>query len=154
MRPAVPVYVYQHQEFICKAPALKIAAQLADTSPSFVRKLMDENRCTPDGYFFSLKELTQDEIDNIPDSYKKKQKIERRTADECYKKVNNQEYEVDCKDGQVTYVPRKKKDKIRMLRLLIKKIAADRWRIIDQRMATLEQQGIRELLDSLENEKS
>lgn len=150
MKKPIPVYCYQHKEFVTKAPSLQGAAILADTSVTSVRKIINQDiDCTRDGWVFSLEELTPEEMEHMPDSHQEKQKL-TRVGKQCRKDVENQSYEVSCNDGKVLFLPAARKDRITLLRKFIYTKLHDRWMLIPHRVATLEKQMARELLDSLE----
>lgn len=65
------------------------------------------------------------------------------------KNVDRQNYEVDCKKGNVTYIPRNKAEKKQLLRNLVFLKLHERWMKVPSSIATLERQTIRELIDSL-----
>lgn len=150
MKNPIPVYVYQHQEFICKAPSVAMAASMADTSATTARGILNGKlRCTRDGYYFSYDELTDEQIREIPDAYQDKHRITRVNGSKCAKDIDEQRYEVNCKNPLVTYIPRKTEDRKRMLKMVTYKACRDRWRVIPRKMATLERTMISELIDSL-----
>lgn len=150
MKKPIPVYCYQHKEFVAKAPSLQGAAIIADTSITSVRKIINQDiDCTRDGWVFSLEELTPEEMEHMPDSHQEKQKL-TRVGKQCRKDVENQSYEVSCNDGKVVYLPAARKDRITLLRKFIFTKLYDRWMILPKKVATLEKQMARELLDSLE----
>lgn len=65
------------------------------------------------------------------------------------KEIGKQAYEVDCKKGNVTYIPRNKEEKKQLLRQIVFLKLRDRWMKIPEKLATLERQTIRELIDSI-----
>lgn len=149
-RNKIKVYCYQHKELIAVAESLKEAAQLADTSSTMVRRVMNlKIPCTRDGWVFTDDELTEEELKNCPDSYKEKNQL-TRYGNKCKKEVRNQAYEVDCKSGKIGYIPRNKAERKALLRQIVYARLEKRWtREIPEKMATLERSVISELIDTL-----
>lgn len=149
MRETRPVYCYHHKEFITKVDTIKEAAAVGDTNPTTARMiLVGKCECTRDGWVFTYEELTPEEMEHMPDRNEEKQHL-KRIGRACRKEVEQQEYEVDCKKGNVTYIPRSKKETKALLRKLIFTKMRDRWMIIPRHVATLEKQAFRELIDAL-----
>lgn len=65
-----------------------------------------------------------------------------------YKIVDNQAYETANKDT-VTFIPRGKEARKRQLTALVFRLLQKRWMEIPKERATLEKQGIRELIESI-----
>ena len=150
MREPRQTWCYQHKEFIKKANSVQEAAAIADTSVTTVRKIINQDiPCTRDGWVFSFEELTPEEMEHMPDSWKEKVQLKRINKRDCRKEVRNQEYEVDCKKGNVCHIPRNKTEKKQLLRQMVFLKLRDRWMLIPEYVATLERQCISELIDSL-----
>ena len=149
MRQSREVYCYQHRKFIKKTPSSKGAANLANTSVTTVNKVISGKLdCTSDGWIFALEPLTDEELEHAPDSYKEKPNL-TRVGKNCYKQVKNQMYDVSCKTGLVTHIPRNREERLKMLRQFITAKLRTRWMLIPEKVATLEQQMLTELIDSL-----
>jgi hypothetical protein len=145
------IYIYQHKKHFIDVQTIKEAAQETHISTSTVTRYLREGLVTKRGFFFSYKKIPKDQLDKLPDSDKQisPKGLEYVSDGKCRKIVDNQEYEVSCKDGLVTYLPQKKEERKEALTKMIAKVAKDRWRNIPRSIATLERQFIRELLDSL-----
>ena len=64
------------------------------------------------------------------------------------KNVDKQNYEVDCKSRNVTYIPRNKDEKKQLLKNLVFLKLSERWMKIPSNIATLERQTFKELIES------
>lgn len=151
MRQNREVYCYQHKEFITKTPSTKGAANIANTSTTTVNKIIKGTLdCTSDGWIFTLEPLTKEELQHAPDSYRLKDKPDlTRIGKNCYKQVKKQLYDVPCKTGLVTHIPRTREERVKLLEQFIVSKLSTRWMTIPEKVATLEQQMVTELLDSL-----
>lgn len=150
MRIPKPTYCYHHKEFVRVTSSAQEAAALADTSVTTVRKIINGDiPCTRDGWVFSDDELTEEEMKHMPDSNQEKIPLKRINGKTCRKEVRNQHYEVDCKKGNVTHIPRSKEEKKRMLRTIVFLKLHERWMLIPEHIATLERQTISELIAAL-----
>ena len=151
MRQNREVYCYQHREYITKTESVKGAANLANTSTTTVNKIIKGTLdSTSDGWVFTTEPLTPEEMQHMPDSYRLKEKPNlTRIGKNCYKQVKKQLYDVPCKTGLVTYIPRNKEERVKMLKRLINAKLHYRWMTIPEKVATLEQQMFNELIDSL-----
>ena len=151
MRQNREVYCYQHKEFITKTPSTKEAANIANTSVTTVNKIINGTlEVTADGWVFATEPLTPEEMEHMPDSNKTYNKPDlTRVGKNCYKKRKKQMYEVPCKTGLVTHIPRTKEERIQMLKQFIAVKLRTRWLTIPEKVATLERQMVEELIDSL-----
>ena len=149
MRLNREVYCYHHKEFITKTPSTKGAANLANTSTTSVNKVINGKMdCTSDGWIFTLEPLTDEELEHAPDSYRDKPDL-TRVGKNCYKAVKKQLYDVPCKTGLVTHIPRTREERLKMLKQFITAKLRTRWMLIPEKVATLEQQMLTELIESL-----
>lgn len=149
MRKSREVYCYQHREFIAKTPSTKGAATLANSNLTTVNKILSGKlNVTSDGWIFALEPLTDEELSHAPDSYKEKPNL-TRIGKNCYKQVKKQMYDVPCRTGLVTHIPRNREERIKMLKQFITTKLHQRWMTIPEKVATLEQQMLTELIDSL-----
>lgn len=149
MRTNREVYCYQHKEYITKTPSTKGAANIANTSTTTVNKIISGKLdVTSDGWIFTTEPLTDEELEHAPDSYRDKPGL-TRVGKNCYKQVKKQMYDVPCKTGLVTHIPRSREERIKMLKQFIVSKLRTRWMTIPEKVATLEQQMLTELIDSL-----
>ena len=65
-----------------------------------------------------------------------------------YRIVDNQAYETANKDT-VTFIPRGKEARKKQLTALVFRLLQDRWMKVPKARATLEKQGIKELIESI-----
>lgn len=151
MRLNREVYCYQHRQFIIKTPSVKGAANIANTSTTTVNKIIKGTlEVTADGWVFTTEPLSPDEMEHMPDSNKIYSKPNlTRIGKNCYKQVKKQMYDVPCKTGLVTHIPRTREERLKMLKQFITTKLRTRWMLIPEKVATLEQQMLTELLDSL-----
>lgn len=151
-RKAIPIYIYKNQEFWCKAASIAEAAQKSGVTPTQVRNILyhlGKQDCTRQGFAYSTKPLTDDEREQLPcmdDNPKGYTRVDGRS---CRQIVEAQEYEVNCKDGKVTFQAAKKQERIDNFRQFLFTKFRERWMIIPQAQATLEKIYIREFLDSI-----
>ena len=145
------IHIYQHKKHFIDVQTIKEAAQETHISTSTVTRYLREGLVTKRGFFFSYKKIPKTELDQLPDSDHQisPRGLEYVSDGKCRKIVDNQEYEVSCKDGLVTYLPQKKEERKEALSKMIAKVAKDRWRNIPRNIATLERQFILELIESL-----
>lgn len=149
MRQNREVYCYQHKEFITKTPSTKGAANIANTSTTTVNKIISGKlEVTRDGWIFTTEPLTDEELQNAPDSYVDKPNL-KRVGKRCFREVKKQMYDVDCKNGYVGHIPAAKEEKKALLKRLINTKLHYRWMTVPEKVATLEHTIINELIDSL-----
>lgn len=65
-----------------------------------------------------------------------------------YKTIDNQVYEAKENDS-ITFIPRSKEARKRQLQALVFRLLQDRWMKVTKARATLERQGIKELIESI-----
>lgn len=150
MRKKTTVYCYHHRELIDKVESIREAARLANISDYLVKTILDnQTRCTKQGWFFSLKKL--EDTTKCPDKEEETNSynLQRFGEKKLAKVIGKQVYEVQHQNGYVTDIPRKKEDKKQRLKQIIAVLCKDRWTKINPSRATLERQGLRELIDSL-----
>lgn len=145
------IYIYQHREPFITVKTLKEAAQETHVSTTTVSTYLKTGMVTKKGFFFSHKPIPKEQRHNIPDNDQQLSKngIELKMDGKCRRMVDDQEYEVNSRDGLVTYIPTTKQERIETLARFIARIAKDRWRNIPRSLATLEKQFTKELIDSL-----
>lgn len=154
MKKPIQIWIYHNQEFIGKYSSMKEAAERAGVPPHTVFNIAHQKTkspCTRQGFHFSLKQLTEKEIEQLPimDTVKKTgyTRVDGRA---CKQLVEDAVYEVPCKNPQVCYLGRSKQERLDNFKTFLFTKFRERWLIIDKRVATLERQFIREMLKSLE----
>ena len=150
MRKPIPVYIYHHQEYVARANSIKDAFHMTGVAQPTVRAILNGKcPCSRDGWVFALEELTPEEIEHMPDAWGERIPTKHMAGGGCKKEIENQSYDVDCKDEKVFQLPRNKEGRKAMLRNIIWTKLRERWLLLPNRVATLEKQCIRELIDSL-----
>lgn len=152
MKKPIQIWIYHNQEFIGKYSSMKEAAERAGVPPHTVFNIAHQKTkspCTRQGFHFSLKQLTEEEIGQLPimDTVKKNgyTRVDGRA---CRQIVEDMEYQVDCKNPQVCYLQRNKRDRIEEFKTFLFTKFRERWLLIPKPVATLERQYIRESLNS------
>ena len=151
-RKSIEVYIYKNQELWCKAASIAEAADKTSVTPPQVRNILyhiGKQTCTRQGFSYSTKPLTDDEIEQLPCMDTEQKGYTRIDGKSCRQIVDEQEYEVNCKDGKVTYQAANKKDRIDNFRQFLFNNFRERWMLIPKAQATLERQYIREFFDSI-----
>lgn len=149
MRRKTTVYCYQHKEFIEIANSINEAARLSNLSSYLVDAIInDQTKCSKQGWFFSLEKV--EDVDKIPDKKEEKtNSLQRINDSKLAKVIGKQAYEVQHQNGFVTDIPRSREGKKQRLKQLVAALCKDRWMRISLQRATLERQGLKELIDSL-----
>lgn len=151
-RKSIQVYIYKNREFCCKAASIAEAAEKTSATPAQVRSILYhlvKRPCTRQGFSYSTKPLTDDEIEKLPcmDTYQKGYtKVDGKS---CRQIVDEQEYEVSGADGNVTYQASKKQERIDNFKQFLYTKFRERWILIPKKQATLEKTFIREFLNSI-----
>ena len=151
-RKPIPIYIYKNKELWCKAASIAEAAEKTSVTPPQVRNILyhlGKQTCTRQGFSYSTKPLTDDEIEQLPCIDTEKKGYTRIDGKSCRQIVEEQEYEVACKDGKVTYQASKKQDRIDNFKQFLFNNFRERWMLIPKKQATLEKTFIREFLDSI-----
>ena len=151
-RKPIQVYIYKNQELWCKAASIAEAADKTSATPAQVRNILyhlGKQTCTRQGFAYSTKPLTDDEIEQLPCIDTDKKGYTKVDGTSCRQIVDDQEYEVNCKDGKVTYQAANKKDRIDNFKQFLFNNFRERWMFIPKKQATLERQYIREFFDSI-----
>ena len=154
MKKRTPIWIYHNQEFIGRYDTATEAAKRAGVTTCTVFNIAHgrvKMACTRQGFHFSLKPLTEEEIEQLPimDTVKKTgyTRVDGRS---CKQLVEDAVYEVPCQNRQVCYLGRSKQERLDNFKTFLFTKFRERWLIIDKRVATLERQYIREMLKSLE----
>lgn len=151
-RKPIQVYIYKNQELWCKAASIAEAAGKTGVTPTQVRNILyhlGKQPCTRQGFAYSTKPLTDDEIEKLPCMDTDQKGYTRVDGKRCRQIVDEQEYEVSGADGNVTYQASKKQDRIDNFKQFLFTSLRERWMLIPKRQATLEKTFIREFLDSI-----
>lgn len=151
-RKPIPIYIYKNREFCYKAASIAEAAEKTSVTPTQVRNILyhlGKQTCTRQGFAYSTKPLTDDEIEQLPCVGTDKKGYTRIDGKSCRQIVEEQEYEVNCKDGKVTYQASKKQERIDNFKQFLFNNFRERWMLIPKKQVTLERTFIREFLDSI-----
>ena len=151
-RKPIPIYIYKNQELWCKAASIAEAAEITSVTPPQVRNILyhiGKQTCTRQGFSYATKPLTDDEIVQLPCIDTEQKGYKRIDGKSCRQIVEEQEYEVACKDGKVTYQASKKQERIDNFKQFLFNNFRERWMLIPKKQATLEKTFIREFLDSI-----
>ena len=151
-RKPIQVYIYKNREFCFKAESIAEAADKTNVTPTQVRNILyhiGKQPCTRQGFAYSTKPLTDDEIEQLPCIDTDKKGYTKVDGKSCRQIVDEQEYEVNCKDGKVTYQASKKQERIDNFKQFLFTSLRERWMLINKSQATLERTFIREFLDSI-----
>lgn len=151
-RKPIPIYIYKNREFCCKAASIAEAAEITSVTPPQVRNILyhiGKQTCTRQGFSYSTKPLTSDEIEKLPCIDTDKKGYTKVDGKRCRQIVDEQEYEVSGADSKVTYQAANKKERIDNFKHFLFTSFRERWMIIPKAQATLERIFIREFLDSI-----
>lgn len=148
----IPIYIYKNQEFWYKAASIAEAAEKTGVTPTQVRNILyhiGKQPCTRQGFAYFTKPLTDEEREQLPCMDTDPKGYTRVDGKSCRQIVEQQEYEVNCNDGKVTFQAAKKSERIENFKTFLFTKFRERWMIIPKAHATLERQYIREFLDSI-----
>lgn len=151
-RKPIQVYIYKNRELCCKASSIAEAADITSVTPTQVRNILyhiGKQPCTRQGFAYSAKPLTDDEIDKLPCIDTDKKGYAKVDGKSCRQIVDEQEYEVLGSDGKVTYQAANKQERIDNFKQFLYTKFRERWMLIPKKQATLERTFIREFLDSI-----
>ena len=151
-RKPIPIYIYKNQELWCKAASIAEAAEKTSVTPPQVRNILyhlGKQTCTRQGFSYSTKPLIEDEIEQLPCIDTEQKGYTKVDGKRCRQIVEEQEYEVACKDGKVTYQASKKQERIDNFKQFLFNNFRERWMLIPKKQATLEKTFIREFLESI-----
>ena len=151
-RKPIPIYIYKNQELWCKAASIAEAAEITSVTPPQVRNILyhiGKQTCTRQGFSYYTKPLKEDELEQLPCIDTEQKGYTRIDGKSCRQIVEEQEYEVACKDGKVTYQASKKQERIDNFKQFLFNSLRERWMLIPKKQATLEKTFIREFLDSI-----
>ena len=148
---AKTIYLYHNQEYIGKFNSIKETAERCGVSTETIRYALKDGKTLKNGFYPSIKELTQADLENL--SVKPNDEnvnIKRNSG--CFVKPLTQpniEYKVDCKDKLVCHLARSRNARVDQLKDFIYNKLWTRWTTINPKLATLEKQFIREICNSL-----
>ena len=151
-RKPIQVYIYKNRELCCKAASIAEAAEKTNVTPAQVRNILyhlGKQHCTRQGFAYSTKPLTDDEIEKLPCIDNDKKGYTKVDGKSCRQIVEEQEYEVLGSDGNVTYQASKKQERIDNFKQFLFNNFKKRWMTIPKAQATLEKTFIREFLNSI-----
>ena len=151
-RKPIPIYIYKNREFYYKAASIAEAAEKTSVTPAQVRNILyhiGKQPCTRQGFAYSTKPLTDDEIEQLPCMDTDQKGYTKVDGKSCRQVVEEQEYEVSGADGNVTYQASKKQERIDNFKQFLYTKFRERWILIPKAQATLERTFIREFLDSI-----
>lgn len=151
-RKPIQVYIYKNKELWCKASSITEAAEKTNATLAQVRSILyhiGKQPCTRQGFSYSTKPLTDDEIEQLSCIDTDQKGYTRVDGRSCKKIVEIQKYEVNCNDGNVTYQASKKQERIDNFKQFLYTKLRERWMLIPREEAVLERQFIREFLDSI-----
>ena len=151
-RKPIPIYIYKNKELWCKAASIAEAAEITSVTPPQVRNILyhlGKQTCTRQGFSYSTKPLKEDELEQLPCIDTEQKGYTKVDGKRCRQIVDEQEYEVACKDGKVTYQASKKQERIDNFKQFLFNSFRERWMLIPKKQATLEKTFIREFLDSI-----
>ena len=151
-RKPIPIYIYKNQELWCKAASIAEAAEKTSVTPPQVRNILyhiGKQTCTRQGFSYSTKPLKEDELEQLPCIDTEQKGYTKVDGKRCRQIVDEQEYEVACKDGKVTYQASKKQERIDNFKQFLFNSFRERWMLVPRKQATLERTFIREFLDSI-----
>ena len=151
-RKPIPIYIYKNKELWCKAASIAEAAEITSVTPPQVRNILynlGKQTCTRQGFSYSTKPLKEDELEQLPCIDTEQKGYTKVDGKRCRQIVDEQEYEVACKDGKVTYQASKKQERIDNFKQFLFNSFRERWMLVPRKQATLEKTFIREFLDSI-----
>ena len=151
-RKPIPIYIYKNRELCCKAASITEAAEKTNVTPTQVRYILyhlGKQPCTRQGFAYSTKPLTENEIEKLPCIDNDQKGYTRVDGRSCRQIVDTQKYEVSSADGNVTYQASKKQERIDNFKQFLFNKFRERWILIPKAQATLEKTFIREFFNSI-----
>ena len=158
----VKVWAYTEDGVGTQFKCIAEAASANQENPQTVRGCALQQRIsTKTEYLYSFDELSPNEVqekyDEFFNKYKSKQKKReqqekalQRSNGNCKENEGQFEYEVDCWNREVTFIPRNRQARIALLKKLIWTHMEHRWMLEPKPVAALEKRAYKELLRSLE----
>ena len=152
MKRPKETFVYKNGEFVGRYDCQAYAADATGVSPCVIGRITrGEATSTKDGYHFSNRELTKEEMANLPIAGEKQQETKERVRfnNRCKEYIENQEFEVDCDDRKIFFFERSKEGKKAQLKQYIYSKLKFHFLTIPKKQAILEKRFIDDLIDSL-----
>ena len=148
MKDPIQIYAYSKDGNAYKFSSMAAAAQFTGDSPPTVAQRVNKRveKITPKGFIYTRKPLTQSELDELFD--KDDSKLQRAN-DICKEKENGFEYEVDCRNRMVCWLPRSREGKLEMLKKFINERLKLHWMTCSKQQAALEHKFLKEVFDNL-----
>ena len=140
MKGKKKTYAYLNQELKFITPTAAEAARKASVATAVVYQILKKQRlCTKQGWHFSDRKLTDEEIEQLPikDNHHQAKVKDARVCDKEKK---------DCQDMMVFDFPRSREGKVDEFKKFLFTLFRDRWMLIDKRVAQLEKSYIIEAL--------
>lgn len=152
MRKPKECYVYRDGEFVGKFDSQLHAAEATNTNVSVVGMIArGERKIAKNGYYFSNRELTKEEMANLPIAGEKKEETRQRVRfnNMCKEHIKNQEFEVDCKNREIFFFERSKEARKSQLKQYIFNKLKFHFLTIPKKQAILEKRFIDTLIDEI-----
>lgn len=152
MKKPKETFVYKNGEFVGRYDCQAYAADATGVSPCVIGRITrGDTMSTKDGYHFSNRELTKEEMANLPIAGEKKEETKERVRfnNRCKEYIENQEFEVDCDDRKIFFFERSKEGKKAQLKQYIYSKLKFHFLTIPKKQAILEKRFINDLIDSL-----
>lgn len=152
MRKPKECYVYRDGEFVGKFDSQLHAAEATNTNVSVVGMVArGVRKIAKNGYYFSNRELTKDEIQALPLPKEKKEETKQRVRynNQCKEIIENQEFEVDCKTREMFFFERSKEGKKAQLKQYIYSKLKFHFLTIPKKQAILEKRFIDTLINEI-----
>ena len=147
MKKPKECWVYKNGEFVGRYDCQAYAAEATGVSPCVIGRITrGEAMSTKDGYHFSNKELTKEEMANLPIAGKKQEEtIERvRFNNRCKEYIENQEFE-----DREFFFERSKEGKKAQLKQYIYSKLKFHFLTIPKKQAILEKRFVDTLIDEI-----
>ena len=152
MKRPKETFVYKNGEFVGRYECQAYAADATGVSPCVIGRITrGEAVSTKDGYHFSNKELTKEEMANLPIAGEKKEETKQRVRfnNQCKEFIENQEFEVDCKTRELFFFERSKEGKKAQLKQYIYSKLKFHFLTIPKKQAILEKRFIDTLINEI-----
>ena len=155
-KPRVQVWVYGNDGLCRKFDSITEAALTMGENIVTLNQASKQGRITRKGYLYSTKQLTVNEVDKKfkeleeKQAKMKKNQPKQRANTNCKEFEDKFEYDVNCFDREVCYIPSSRQGKLNLLRNFIYSKLELQWMNKPRQLVALEKRFIRELLHSLE----
>lgn len=152
MRKPKECFVYKNGELVGRYDSQAYAAEATGVSPCVIGRITRGDAIsTKNGYHFSNKELTKEEMANLPIAGEKKEETKQRVRfnNICKEHIKNQEFDVDCKNREIFFFERSKEARKSQLKQYIFSKLKFHFLTIPKSKANLEIRFINEIINSL-----